>query len=207
MVKFPSDRLYAFSETGFDNSARFPLLRWIEIANEFRDADGRLSNMDEISQALFLSLAALGARTSHSPLVVGDNAPTLQQVSQNRELRQGSALCRYGTRRDKVASELLQVAYRKINENQVLATPSLRSIAALATVEMLILVYQDSLPFTRTAARNARPLSAAVASHLRILAEESNGQPTAPFGFYSVAWTALIRDALLSTVTGRALDL
>lgn len=163
--------------------------------------------MDGVSQALFLSLAALGARTSRSPLVVGDNAPTLQQVSQNQELRQGSALCVYGNRRERVASEMLQVAYRKINENQLFAKPSLRSVATLATVEMLILVYQDSLAFTRTAAQNARPLSAAVASHLRIMAEESNGQPTMPFGFYSVAWTALIRDALLSSVTGRALDL
>lgn len=188
-------------------SAQFPLLRWIEIDKEFRDADGRLSNMDKESQALFLSLAALGARTSHSNLVVGKNAPTLLQVSTDRELRQGVALCEYGRRRERVASQLLQTAYRKINENELLATPSLRSVASLATVEMLILAYQDSLAFTRTASRNARPLSAAVASHLRILAEEGNGQPSAPFGFYSVAWTAVIRDALVSSVTGRALDL
>lgn len=163
--------------------------------------------MDGETQALFLSLAALGARTSHSELVIGKNAPTLTQVSRDPQLRKGTALCEYGKRRERVASELLQVAFRKVNENQLLATPSLRSVTALANVEMLILVYQDSLAFTRNAARNARPLSAAVASHLRIMAEECNGQPKAPFGFYSVAWTALIRDALLSSVTGRALDL
>lgn len=163
--------------------------------------------MDKESQALFLSLAALSARTSHSEVVVGRNAPTLSQVSKDRELRQGVTLCEFGRRRERVASQLLQTAYRKINENELLATPSLRSVAALATVEMLILAYQDSLAFTRSASRNARPLSAAVASHLRILAEESNGQPSAPFGFYSVAWTAVIRDALVASVTGRALDL
>lgn len=94
-----------------------------------------------------------------------------------------------------------------LNEQQLFAKPTLKSVAALATVEMLILVYQDSLAFTRSASKNARPLSSAVASHLRIMAEECAGQPSAPFGFYSVAWTAIIRDALVSSVTGRALDL
>jgi hypothetical protein len=189
------------------HSANFPLLRWIEIANEFRDADGRLSNMDGENQALFLSLAALSARTSPSELVVGPNAPELHQVSQDPALRRGSTLCAFGKRREQLASELLQVAYRRINENQLLTKPSLRSIAALATVETLILVYQDSLAFTKSASRNARPLSAAVASHIRILADESMGHPSDPFAFYSVVWTAFIRDALVASVTGRALDL
>jgi hypothetical protein len=63
------------------------------------------------------------------------------------------------------------------------------------------------MAFTRSAAKSARPLSSAVASHLRIMAEESSGQPSAPFGWYSVAWTAVIRDSLVSSVTGRGLDL
>lgn len=188
-------------------SARFPLLRWIEIENEFKNADGRLSNFDGESQALFLALAALGSRSSHSEAVVGKNAPTLSDLSRNPALRSGLGLCEYGRRRERVASELLQVAYRKLNENQLFATPSLRNVAALATVEMLILVYHDNLAFTRAAARKARPLSAAVASHLRIIAEDCNGDPKAPFGYYSVAWTSVIRDALVSSVTGRALDL
>ena len=188
-------------------SAKFPLLRWVDIANEFRSANGHLSNMDGENQALFLSLAALSARTSPSKMIIGPNAPELQQVSQDPELRRGSTLCEFGKRRERLASELLQVAYRRINENQLLSKPSLRSIAALATVETLILVYQDSLAFTKSASRNARPFAAAAASHIRILADEGMGQLTDPLAFYSVAWTAFIRDALVASVTGRALDL
>lgn len=95
--------------------------------------------MDPISQALFLSLGALSARTSHSELVVGKNAPTLMEVSKDEKLRSSVALCEFGRRREPIAREMLQLALRKLNENKVFATPSLKSAAALATIEMLIL--------------------------------------------------------------------
>lgn len=75
------------------------------------------------------------------------------------------------------------------------------------TLRTLLTVYSDSLAFSRDASRRARPLSAVVASHLRILAEECDGLPTLAFSFYSVAWTAIIRDALVAAVTGKPLDL
>jgi hypothetical protein len=120
-------------------SVSMPLLRWIEIQKDYDGAGRRLANMDGISQALFLSLAALGSRTSTSELIVGKGAPSLLDLSQNKDLRSGLSLCQYGERRERVASELLNLAHRKINENMVLVTPSLQSAAALATVEMLIL--------------------------------------------------------------------
>lgn len=119
--------------------ARVPLLRWIDINGEFEAAEGKISNMDNISQALFLSLAALSARTSNSEIVVGKKAPTLMQVLNNDKLRSSVTLCKYGKSREDVARELLNLAYKKLNENQVLVTPSLRSVAALATVETLML--------------------------------------------------------------------
>lgn len=67
--------------------------------------------------------------------------------------------------------------------------------------------YRDQQPFSPSAIREARSYGAAAASHLRIIAEEvAAGTPQPEFSFYSIAWTALIRDALISAATGRALD-
>jgi hypothetical protein len=163
--------------------------------------------MDAESQALYISLAALAARISTLEVVVGKDAPTLQHLLQESQLRASNTPCEYGKRREPVASGLLQAAYRKIHEAQVFGLPSLRNATALAVVETLILAYEDSAAFTGKASRKARSLSAAAASHLRIMAEECTSQPEEPLAFYSVAWTAIFRDAMVSIITGRALDL
>lgn len=68
--------------------------------------------------------------------------------------------------------------------------------------------YKDALRISPEAAREARTYSAAAASHLRIMAEDTaNSGYRNGFAFYSIAWTVIIRDAIHAAAVGRALEL
>ena len=186
--------------------AKYPLLRWIDLPGAYASSDCDFFSLEPVDQALYLILGALAARSSSAEFLVGPNAPSMQEISLNKELRQGTNLCQYGIRRERLAGDILQAALQKLHDCGVFSATDLRSVVALTVAEMLILVYRDALAFTRRASREARPFSAAAATHLRILAEDHVVEEPSPTGWYSVAWTLVIRDALIASATGRALD-
>jgi hypothetical protein len=95
--------------------------------------------MDAASQAVFMSIAAIASRAVSPQEFDGQDAPALAELSKSSMLRQGTTLCSYGKRREQAAITTLQAAVRVINENGIFTSPSLRSVAALTMMEMLIL--------------------------------------------------------------------
>ena len=186
--------------------ASYPLLRWIDLPGAYADPNCDFFGLEPIDQALYLILGALAARSSGAEFLVGPDAPSIKDISLNAKLREGTNLCQYGARRERLAGDILQSALQKIHDCGIFSATDLRSVVALTVAETLILVYRDALAFTRRASREARPFSAAAATHLRILAEDHVTDEFSPTGWYSVAYTLVIRDALIASATGRALD-
>lgn len=120
-------------------SATLPLVRCVDIAGDFDRAGSRIANLVPVDQALFTCLAALSARSSNTAALVGAGAPTLLEVGQSKQLREGTTLCQYGARRDRLAGELLNLAIKRINECGIFAKPDLRGTVALMIAEMLII--------------------------------------------------------------------
>lgn len=185
----------------------FPLLRWINIAAEFDAAGSSLLGMDPTNQALYLGLAAMVARGSGLPALVGDNAPSLADVGMRRELRKDNTLCTFGHKRERLATHLMDAFITKIHESGVFATLTLRTAIVLTLAEMLIQVWRDADAWTKTAAAEARSYSAAAAECVRSVGEAyADGAPR-DWGWYSTVWTLVIRDSLIGVTSGRALHL
>lgn len=75
--------------------------------------------------------------------------------------------------------------------------------------EILILGYRDIVAYSRIASREARYFSAGAAAHMRIMSEEQYDDDRGSKGYtgwLSVAWTIVIRDAVIASGTGRPLN-
>lgn len=186
--------------------AQYPLLRWIGLPGPFGTPNLDFYTLDPIDQSMYLALGALAARSSSADFMIGNSAPNLREVSQNPALRQGVNLCQYGEKRERLAGDILHAAIQKLHWSGAFSATDLKSVVALTVAEMLILVYRDALAFSRRASTEARPFASGAATHLRILAEDHITDQLAPTGWYSVAWTLVIRDSMISIACGRALD-
>ena len=189
--------------------SRYPLLRWLELPGPFADPDFDFYTLDIIDQALYLTLAALAARCSSAKDFVGIDAPSLRDNAHTPAWRKGTFLCSFGDKREKLATEFLQLSLQKIKELQLFALPSLRSTVCLTVAEILILGYRDIVAYSRIASREARCFSAAAAAHMRAMSEEHFDDQRGSKGYtgwLSVSWTLVVRDALIASATGRSLN-
>lgn len=94
--------------------------------------------MNPIDQALYMAIAAVVVRITSDKEVIGGDAPTLVQLAQLRDLRQDTGISNFGTRREEMSTNLLEAAMRKLNESGSFTAPTLRSVAALCLIELLV---------------------------------------------------------------------
>jgi hypothetical protein len=108
----------------------------IHIEQEYKNAKSLLTT-DPASQALYMSMAAVAARAIIPSEFDGLQAPLWSQVAQAPQLREGTDLCKYGSRREQPAHVALEVAMKVVRQNGLFVTPSLRGVLALTVIGML----------------------------------------------------------------------
>ncbi|KAK4705847.1 hypothetical protein P7C70_g343, partial [Phenoliferia sp. Uapishka_3] len=142
---------------------------WLKWASKIRyekcsKTNTPLTNLDE--KVLCSVVMALAARTSDHPLLVGKDAPSVDELV--IWTLNGVSLAEYGRRRETACSELTQRAVALADRAGTMRIPSVENVATLQLLEGLV----DSTSVTSASGtRTPHPYAAACNAHAKALLE------------------------------------
>ncbi|GAA6022118.1 hypothetical protein JCM10207_000768 [Rhodosporidiobolus poonsookiae] len=162
----------------------------------FDQAGRRIEQLSDANQVLCGALLALGARCSDHPALVGCDAPRLADLSE--ATRNDVDLRPYGKMRTLAVRELTAQALELADGKGVLTNASTEAVGSLMLLESL-------LPVTEGGIKQGASYATAYKGHIRhILAGFAADPSTRTLNGSVMAWTAYVRDAMVSAHTGIA---
>ncbi|BGP39261.1 hypothetical protein JCM10449v2_003199 [Rhodotorula kratochvilovae] len=168
----------------------------INFRHTFDLAGRRIDQLNSSNQVLCAVLLALGARCTDHPALLGSTAPPLSFL--RAATQADTDLRAYGALRAPACATLTQQALALADEKGAFRTPTPENVAALVLLEGLV-----GVP---PAGMDAAGFAVHYNAHVRELLHRAQGDERLRRRMQGtiLSWTALLRDAFSSAVTGHS---